>query len=208
MSKRALSSRRTRTSKLKEIGETFDAEDVFREIDALRDAAMKRGKPSRPVKERRPSAKRPQKKTAVDPRPSPRSAAAGAPEDVVMAFIRAHFGWESAAFRRSSRSKGDETHLASINETKREYAKLISAYCAASVKPQPCAFGHPPQHDPKRETIDSVTVRGSRAVVRTKCRRPDSSFVVDYDYRLVNEKNGWRVKSLAYVDAAGRWECL
>jgi hypothetical protein len=150
-------------------------------------------------------------KKAAPPREATKVAAksttGSSPEEVVRRFLRAHFVWEKAAFRRS-RGKEDTALLAAINQSKREYAMLISTFCAASVKPQPAGYGHPPNHDPKLEAVDSVTIRGNRAVVRTKARHLGVDFVADYEYRLVNEKKGWRIKSLCFVDSAGRWECL
>jgi hypothetical protein len=33
-------------------------------------------------------------------------------------------------------------------------------------------------------------------------------FVSDYEYHLVREGNEWRITSLLYVDADGKYECL
>ncbi len=89
-----------------------------------------------------------------------------------------------------------------------EYGELVSQFCAASVTPQGISFGDDPMHHPDHETIESVTLSGREATVRTR-HTGLYDFVSVYEYRLVQESAEWRNASLLYIDDEDeRYECL
>jgi hypothetical protein len=94
-----------------------------------------------------------------------------------------------------------------MNLASREYRELISRFCTASVEPQGITFGDEGMHDPEREIVESVSIAGQSAIVRTK-HVGLHDFVSVYEYHLVQEADEWRVASLLYVDEEGKYECL
>ena len=125
------------------------------------------------------------------------------PKQAVLDFINAHNSWEKVANAR----RGSVGDLTALKIARTEYRELVSRFCASSVEPQGVTFGDDTMHDPEREVIESVVVTGTSAIVHTK-HRGDSDFVSDYEYNLIYVANEWRITSIMYVDADGKYECL
>lgn len=125
------------------------------------------------------------------------------PLEAVLTFIRAHNAWETAANRRRAVTDA----VTALDIAQREYYELVARLCATSVEPQPISFGDDVMHDPEREFVESVEMRGLAAIVRTK-HRGLHDFVSDYEYHLVKEGDEWRIASVLYVDEEGKYECL
>jgi hypothetical protein len=62
-------------------------------------------------------------------------------------------------------------------------------------------------HDPKCESVESVSETAGGAVVRTR-HVGLHDFVSEYEYSLVREAGRWRIASVLYLDADGGYECL
>jgi hypothetical protein len=131
------------------------------------------------------------------------------PSEAVLAFIAAHHAWEAAANARIRSLPGSNSpeHQSAIEVASREYSELVSRFCATSVKTQGVCYGDDGMHHPERETVESLSVAGQLAIVRTK-HVGLRDFVSEYEYHLVQESAEWRVASLLYVDQDGKYECL
>ena len=88
-----------------------------------------------------------------------------------------------------------------------EYEELVSRFCAAAVVRQNISFGDDPMHDPSRESVEAMSETAGGAVVRTR-HVGLHDFVSEYEYHLVREADGWRISSVLYLGADGRYECL
>jgi hypothetical protein len=126
------------------------------------------------------------------------------PEKTVLAYIGAHCRWENQS------REGDEKlgWVAGAIIAQHEYERLISHFCASSVRPQPLSYGEPTMHDPILETIESVSVSGGTANVITKRINTETKVNSDYEYHLVSDSDGWRISSVLYVSDDGKFECL
>jgi NTF2 fold immunity protein len=130
------------------------------------------------------------------------------PAQAVRAFIAAHYAWNTAANeRRKSVEAGSTAREAATKTTTEEYDRLISRFCASSVKRQGISFGDDPSHHPDHETVESVSMSGPEAIVQTR-KMGLYDFVSNYEYHLVKEAGEWRIASLLYVDDDGKYECL
>lgn len=129
------------------------------------------------------------------------------PERTVSAFIQAYQAWNDRANDRSKPSRGsgtiDQEALAAAND---EYDELVVRFCAPFVVRQAISYGDESMHDLAREMIESVAVSGQEATVRTK-HMGLHDFESDYEYRLVQVGEEWRIASLLYIDEDGGFEC-
>jgi hypothetical protein len=88
-----------------------------------------------------------------------------------------------------------------------QYDDLIARFCADSVKRQGISYGDDPMHDPEKESIESVSLSGQTAIVRTR-RIGRCNFVADNEYHPAQQSGEWRIASLLYVDKDEKYECL
>lgn len=130
------------------------------------------------------------------------------PESTVKIFIRAHAQWNQ---RSNSRCKllrpGSVEKQRAMEIAKSEYQEIIQQLASKDVVPQPISFGDDGMHDPERESIQSVHVEETMAIIRSR-HIGMYDIVSIYEYRLVKESNEWRISSLLYVDDDGSYECL
>jgi hypothetical protein len=137
-----------------------------------------------------------------------RTPVTGAPAQVVCAFVAAYHAWNTAANDRGKTSRsGSAADEAAMKLTTAEYDGLISQFCVHSIERQGLSFGDDPMHDPQHETIESESISGANAIVRTR-KVGLYDFVSDYEYHLVHEAGEWRIASLLYVDENEKYECL
>jgi hypothetical protein len=132
----------------------------------------------------------------------------GAAAQAVRAFVAAHHAWNTGANDRAKSSRpGSAAYEAAMKLTTAEYDSLISQFCASSVERQGLSFGDDPMHDPEHETIESESISGGIAIVKTR-KIGLYDFMSDYEYHLVQEAGEWRIASLLYGDENGKYECL
>src|SRR5258708_267274 len=123
------------------------------------------------------------------------------PFEAVAAFIVANHAWNLAANHRYESLHGSDSagKQAAMDIASQEYRDLVSRFCSRSVAPQGVSCGDDGTHDPERESIQSVSVSGYSAIVRTK-HVGLNNFVSEYEYHLVQESDEWKLSSLLYVD--------
>lgn len=130
------------------------------------------------------------------------------PEAVVRAFIEAHFEWNNRCDARSNAAYSDILEYENSKElASNDYQKILNRLCSRKVVPQPINYGDNPLHDPKTETIESVKIHHTTALIRTRDVKKFGSSV-SFEYHLVQEQNQWRIASLLYVDSVSADECL
>jgi hypothetical protein len=129
------------------------------------------------------------------------------PAETVKAFIAAYHAWQDAAFARSQTADAYGRAAATKITIDEHDKQLVARFYAPTVEPQSPAYGTDSMHDLARESIESVSVDGAKAIVITK-HIGLSGFVSQYEYHLVIIDGEWKLTSLLYVDSEGKYECL
>ena len=130
------------------------------------------------------------------------------PEQIVRAYIDAYFDWNNRSDARSNSVYNDPNqYQRSSLLASDEYQQILDRLCIKNVVSQPINFGDNPLHDPKTETIESVEIEGTNAVIRTRDVHKFGP-LVSFEYHLVQEENQWRIAKLLYVDDVSADDCL
>ena len=129
------------------------------------------------------------------------------PAETVKAFIAAYHAWQDAAFARSQAADADGLARARKITIEEHDKQLVARFYAPTVVPQSPTYGTYSMHDLARETIESVSVDGAKAIVITK-HNEVSGLASQYEYHLSVIDGAWKLTSLLYVDTEGKYECL
>ena len=130
------------------------------------------------------------------------------PTDTVLAFIAAHYEWDRAALRRhESLSLRSPEREAASDEIEAEYHELVRKFCVPTVVPQGVSYGGNPSHEPNREMVESVEVRGNSATVCTQITDQDG-FKSSYEYHMQQLNGDWKIASLLVICGDEKLECL
>jgi hypothetical protein len=133
---------------------------------------------------------------------------AHSPEEIVNSYIQAYFDWNNRSDARTNLVVGDEEKYGrSMKVATDEYQQILNRLCVKSTVTYSTNFGNNPLHDPKSETIESVDIQGTTALVRTRDIRKFGP-LVSYEYHLVQEDGQWRICKLLYVDDISADDCL
>ena len=119
-------------------------------------------------------------------------------ESIVRSFITDYCQWSDRANALTEKDRSWETYKL----IDAEYTELLDRYCRPGFRGKNVAFGSPPMHDPKTETIREVIIHNSEAVLKTT-NTDDGGFQSDYEYSLSFDNGRWFLEGLDYVDDEG-----
>lgn len=130
------------------------------------------------------------------------------PEEIVRSYIQAYFDWNNRSDARTNLVIDDKVKYGlSMKMATDEYQQILNRLCVKRTVTYTTNFGDNPLHDPESETIESVDLQATTALVRTRDIRKFGPLVC-YEYHLVQEEGQWRISKLLYVDEMGADDCL
>jgi hypothetical protein len=89
----------------------------------------------------------------------------------------------------------------------KKYVELLQKYCLPGFEGMAISFGSDSAHEPEKEVIVSEEITDSKAIIRTK-RSGKTSFVSEYEYRLIKKSSRWYLEAVDYVDSDGKYPSL